>query len=129
MLLFTPPNHAADASLLLIRLVVGLSFLVSARNKSRNIKKFAKNNGLPVPVAVMVMFTELIAGSALILGILGQLAGLVLMILMLGTMRLHIFKWKSPYWAASGGWEYDLMLFTMCSVVVVYGTGQFSLFN
>jgi putative oxidoreductase len=48
----------------------------------------------------------------------------MIMLLMLGTLRLHIFKWKSPYWAAQGGWEYDLMLFAMALVVVVQGGGR-----
>jgi putative oxidoreductase len=129
MIHLTAPNHAADASLLLIRLIVGFSFLVAARNKGRNIKKFAKSNGLPLPAATLVMVTELVAGSALLLGVLGQYAALILMIVMLGTIRLHIFKWRSPYWASSGGWEYDLMLFTLCSVIVIYGAGQFVLLN
>ncbi len=127
MIHFTPPDHAADASLLLIRLIVGFSFLAAARNKGRNIRKFAKRNGLPVPAAVLVMFCELLAGSALALGALAQFAALLLMFLMLGTLRLHIFKWKSPYWADNGGWEYDLMLLSMCSVIAIYGPGQFAL--
>lgn len=127
MVHLTTPEHAADASLLLIRLIVGFSFLVAARNKGKNIRRFAKNNGLPVPAAVLVMFTEIIAGTGLLLGALAQFAALALMFLMLGTLRLHIFKWKSPYWADKGGWEYDLMLFAMCSVIVVYGAGQFAL--
>ena len=127
MINFTPPAHSADASRLLIRLIVGFSFLVAARNKSRGIKRFAKNNGLPVPAAVMVAICELVAGTALLLGVFARLAALLLMVLMLGTMRLHIFKWKSPYWASRGGWEYDLMLFAMCSVIAIYGPGQLAL--
>jgi len=127
MIHFTPPDHAADASLLLIRVIVGFSFLAAARNKGRNIRKFAKNNGLPVPAAILVMFCELAAGSALLLGILAQFAALLLMFLMLGTLRLHIFKWKSPYWADRGGWEYDLMLLSLCSVIAIYGAGQLAL--
>jgi putative oxidoreductase len=65
----------------------------------------------------------------LILGILPQLAALGLMLLMLGTMRLHIFRWKSPYWASKGGWEYDLMLFTLSAVILVHGAGRFVIYN
>jgi len=121
------PAAADDISLLLIRLIVGFSFIVAAKNKGKNIKRFAKNNGLPLPAAVLVMCTEFITGSALALGVLPQLAAIVLMVLMLGTIRLHIFVWRSPYWADKGGWEYDLMLLVMASVVVVFGGGNFSL--
>ena len=124
----TVPALIADLSLLLIRLVVGFSFIVASRNKSKDIKKFARNNGMPVPVAMLVMITEMLAGLALIFGVFTQIAALAIMLLMIGTMRLHIFKWKSPYWAAKGGWEYDLMLFAMASIIFVFGGGKFEVF-
>lgn len=124
MVYVTPPVHTPDLALLLIRLIAGFSFLVAARNKSRDIVAFAKKNGLPVPVAAVVMSAEFVSGLALILGILAQFAALVIMLLMLGTLRLHIFKWRSPYWADKGGWEYDLMLFAMAAVISVFGAGS-----
>ena len=124
----TVPALIADLSLLLIRLVVGFSFIVASRNKSRDIKKFARNNGMPVPVAILVMTAEIATGLALIFGVFTQIAALAIMLLMIGTMRLHIFKWKSPYWAAKGGWEYDLMLFAMASIIFVFGGGKFEVF-
>jgi putative oxidoreductase len=127
MVHITPPDHAKDVCLLLIRLIVGFSFIIAARNKSRNIKKFAKNNGLPVPAAIVVMCLEFISGTALILGVWSQIAAIAIMMLMLGTMRLHIFKWRSPYWAQSGGWEYDLMLFAFAAVIFILGAGSFAL--
>jgi len=127
MLQITVPALASDISLLLTRVVVGVSFVVASRNKGKNIQRFAKKNGLPVPAAVVVACAELAGGTGLLLGILPQLAALGLMLLMLGTLRLHIFKWKSPYWAAQGGWEYDLMLMILASVIVVHGAGRFAL--
>lgn len=128
MVEITVPALIADLSLLLIRLVVGFSFIVASRNKSRDIKKFARNNGMPVPVAMLVMTAEMATGLALIFGVFTQIAALAIMLLMIGTMRLHIFKWKSPYWAAKGGWEYDLMLFAMASIIFVFGGGKFEVF-
>jgi putative oxidoreductase len=49
------------------------------------------------------------------------------MLLMLSTISLHILKWHSPYPASKGGWEYDLMLLTLASVLLVYGAGSFTL--
>ena len=128
MVEITVPALIADLSLLLIRLVVGFSFIVASRNKSRDIKKFARKNGMPVPVAILVMTAEIATGLALIFGVFTQIAALAIMLLMIGTMRLHIFKWKSPYWAAKGGWEYDLMLFAMASIIFVFGGGKFEVF-
>ena len=36
---------------------------------------------------------------------------------------------KSPYWAASGGWEYDLMWFSMSLAIVVTGGGSIALWR
>lgn len=129
MAYITPPEHSQDVLLLLIRLIVGLSFIVAARNKSRNIKKFAKKNGLPVMVAIFVMCAEFVSGATLLLGVYSQFGALIIMLLMLGTIRLHIFKWHSPYWASSGGWEYDLIMFTLAATVFVFGAGRYVLLS
>jgi len=114
---------AHDLLLLLIRLIVAVAFVVSSRNKFKDIKKFAKHNGVPVPVGYFVATAELCGALGLLSGILAGWAAAGLMLLMLSTMSLHIFKWHSSYWASDGGWEYDLMLFTLCAVIVVYGAG------
>ncbi|MDH5422675.1 MAG: DoxX family membrane protein [Acidimicrobiia bacterium] len=112
-----------DLPLLLVRLVVGLVFVVAVRNKLNDVPAFAEHNGLSVPVAWGLVFAEAAGGIGFILGILPQLAAMVIMASMIGSMSFHIFKWKSKYWAASGGWEYDLMIFTMASVILVNGGG------
>lgn len=117
-----------DVPLLLIRLVVGFVFAIAVRNKLKDIPAFAEHNGLSVPVAWGLTFAEAAGGIGFILGILPQLAALVIMGSMAGSMFFHIFKWKSKYWAASGGWEYDLMIFAMASAILVSGGGAVSLY-
>ncbi len=117
-----------DTPLLLVRLVVGFVFVVAARNKLKDIPTFAEHNGLSVPVAWGLTFAEAAGGIGFILGILPQLAALVIMGAMAGSMTFRIFKWKSKYWAASGGWEYDLMIFVMASVILVSGGGAIALY-
>ncbi len=118
-----------DVPLLLMRLVVALVFIVAARNKLKDVPEFAKGNGLPVPIAWLTISAEFAAGVGFALGILPQVAALIIMGLMSGSMFFHIVKWKSKYWAASGGWEYDLMLFTMASVILVTGGGDIALYT
>lgn len=125
MTMITPPEVFGDALLLLIRVVVAVAFAVSARNKLRNMRKFSRENGVPVPVGYFLACAEAAGALGLASGILAGWAGLGLMLLMLCTMSLHIFKWRSPYWASKGGWEYDLMLFALSGVVFVYGAGAF----
>ncbi len=113
----------SNLGLLLMRLLVGFLFVYSGIGKYRRLRKFADENGLPIPLAFLVVSAEFWGGLAVGLGIATQLGALAIMGVMTGSMYHHIIKWKSPYWAANGGWEYDLMWFTMCVVIVVTGGG------
>lgn len=114
-------------ALLLVRIILSIIFFTSVRNKVQNIKKFARNNSLPAPLAYLLVVVEAFTVISLLPGVLPRLGGLAVMAVMSGSMYFHIHKWKSPYWAAKGGWEYDLMIFAMALVVVVLGGGIFSL--
>jgi len=113
--------------LLMVRLVVAIAFGFSSFNKFKNLKKAAKQNEMPLPVMAFAATAEGAGALGLATGILGQYAALGLILIMIGTLSLHIFVWKSPYWAEKGGWEYDLMLLTFCSVIMVFGVGAFAL--
>ncbi len=125
--LFSALLDYPDLPLLLMRLVVGFVFVVAVRNKLKDIAAFAEHNGLPVPVARALTVAEAAGAIGLILGVLTQLSALVIALTMLGSMSFHIFRWKSPYWAASGGWEYDLMIFSMAAVILTTGGGDIAL--
>jgi putative oxidoreductase len=127
MITFTLPHQFGDFSLLLIRLIIATTFLAEFRTKARNLRKFAKSDGLPLPVAGFVMTAELAAALGMLSGVLAQWAAAGLILLMTGSMGLHIFKWHSPYWASKGGWEYDLMLLAFASVILIHGPGAYAL--
>lgn len=124
---FVLPDTMHDVVLLLVRIMLAVVFGFAARNKLRDIKKFAKNDGLPVPVAYLVAGAEAAAALGMLTGVLAQWAGVGLMLLMLSTIYLHTVKWKSPYWASKGGWEYDALMFILAAIVVVFGPGAFGL--
>jgi putative oxidoreductase len=113
--------------LLLVRLVLVVAFGSSSYNKLKDLPKAAKRNEMPLPAITFIAIAEGAAALGLLSGILGVYAAIGLMVLMLGTMSIHIFKWKSPYWAEKGGWEYDLLLFTLSSVIAVLGVGSLAL--
>lgn len=125
--MFELPPIVIASTLLLIRVVVALSFFFSALNKAKYPRHSAKQNGIPLPLLIFVMCAEFAGALGLVTGVLGQYAALGLMLLMAGTLFLHIFVWKTKYWANKGGWEYDLMLFSLCTVIVVFGIGSFSI--
>lgn len=129
MLEFTLPVIIADTTLLFVRAVLVIVFTYEAWFKLRDIRKFAKNDGLPVLVAYFVAFAELAAALAMFTGVLTQWAGVGIMLLMVITICFHIFKWHSPYWASKKGWEYDFLLFVFAMVVVSFGAGSITLLN
>ena len=125
---FTVPAIIVSMVLLLVRIILSVTFFNEMWVKLKDIKKFSKNDGVPVPVAYFVALAELAAALGMLSGVLAQWAGVGLVLLMCGTLSLQIFKWHSPYWAAKRGWEYDLIMLTLAAVIATQGPGQFVLF-
>lgn len=128
MFTFTVPAIVTSLVLALVRLVLVVTFTSEAKFKLKDIKAFAKNDGIPVPIALLVALAEAAAVLGMLTGVLAQWAGIGLVLLMIATICLHIFKWKSPYWANKRGWEYDLLMLVLAAVIAVYGAGQIALF-
>ncbi|MHA3683692.1 DoxX family membrane protein [Leucobacter sp. HY1910] len=109
--------------LLLVRAMLAVAFAREALLKLKDVPKFAKNDGLPVPLAWVVVVAESAAALSFATGVLAAWAALGVMLLMLGTTALHVFKWRSKYWAQQGGPEYDLLLLTLAAVIAAFGPG------
>ncbi len=118
---------AAGVVLLLVRVILFVTFLTEARVKFKDIKGFAKKDGVPVPLAYFIAIAELAAALSMLSGVLAQWAGVGLVLLMLITISFHLFKWHSKYWASKGGWEYDLLMLSLAAVIAVFGAGVFSI--
>jgi putative oxidoreductase len=121
------PAIVTSLVLLLVRILLTITFLAEARFKFKDIKAFSKNDGVPIPAAYAIATAELAGALGMLSGVLAQWAGIGLVLLMIGTICLHIFKWHSPYWANKKGWEYDLIMLVLAAVIAVYGPGQFAL--
>lgn len=124
--IITIPLIAQSVVLLLVRILLAITFFAEAKVKFSDIKAFSKNDGMPIPAAYAIATAELCAAIAMLSGVLAQWAGLGLVLLMLGTTCLHVFKWHSPYWANKRGWEYDVLMLVLAAVIVVFGPGEFS---
>lgn len=121
------PEIGKDIVLLFIRILLVITFFYEAKVKFKDINGFAKSHGIPSPVAVFVASAELLAGLSMLLGYLTQFASIGIIILMVSTLYLQVFKWKSKYWAAKQGPEYDLIQLAFAAVILVFGAGAFSI--
>ena len=128
MFSFTVPIIVTSLVLLLVRIVLAITFFAETRVKFKDIKTFSKNDGVPVPGAYAIATAELCAALGMLTGVLAQWAGVGLVLLMFGTICLHLFKWHSPYWANKHGWEYDLLMLTLAAVIAAFGPGALVLF-
>lgn len=118
------PSIFKDIALLLVRLSIAIAFAHEAQLKFKDIKKFAKGHDLPVFMAGFVASVELLAALSMLTGLLAQWAGVGIILLMLITTWMNLFKWHSPYWAQRGGWEYDILMLILAIIIVVFGSGM-----
>jgi putative oxidoreductase len=88
--------------------------------------------GFPAPMAALAIATELVAPYLLILGLCGRLAGLGIFGIMLGAVTTHwangfFMNWFGGLPAGTEGFEYHLIAMTLAAVVVLQGSGAWSL--
>ncbi|UVI34888.1 DoxX family protein [Brevibacterium spongiae] len=121
--MFEVPTFIGAIVLLLVRALLTVAFVREFLVKAKDIPRFAKADGLNVPTAWFVAVAELAAAVSFATGVLAQWAGIGVIVLMLITTCLHVFKWHSKYWASAGGPEYDLLLLVLSAVIVAFGTG------
>lgn len=121
------PALVVGVVLLLVRAVLAFTFFHESLLKLKDVRAFAKNDGPPLPLAWFVPMAEFAAALSFATGVLAQWAGIGVVVLMLITITMQNFRWHSRYWAADNGWEYDLFLLTMASVIAVFGAGPIAI--
>lgn len=126
-MMFTLPVVMVSFVLLLVRAALAVAFARECLIKVKNVRKFASNDGLPLPVAWLIVVAEGAAALSFASGVLAVWAAIGVILLMLATTALHVFKWHSTYWAQQGGPEYDVMLLVLAAVIAVFGPGAFAI--
>jgi len=107
-----------DIGLLLLRLTVGVIFIVHA------VPKFKDKEWIPLGVL------EVLGGLAVLLGIFTQLAALGLAIIMVGAIYMKTRKWGAPFTTQnSTGWEFDLLILVSNIVIITTGGGTLVLLS
>jgi putative oxidoreductase len=125
-----------DIGLLLIRLVIGLSFMAHGAQKLfgsfggygiKGTGGWFESIGMKpgVALALMAGLAEFGGGLLLALGFLTPLAG----VLIAGTMLIAIIKVHGPngYWATNNGYELNLTLLIVAIAIALTGAGQYSI--
>lgn len=88
--------------------------------------------GFPAALAGLALVTEITAPVALVLGFGGRVAALGVVGLMLGALSTHLgngffMNWFGTLPAGSEGFEYHLIAIALAGVVVLRGSGAWSL--
>lgn len=114
-------------ALFLLRVVLGISFVVHGFPKVANLAQTRKNfvsMGVPVPAltSLYAAVAESLGGIFVILGFYSGWAAIALIVDMVGAMLF--VQWREPF---KGGWEINLLLLVMAAVVLLGGPGDYIL--
>ena len=123
-------SRRVDAGLLVLRVAIGIVFLLHGGQKLfvfglSGVAGFFGQMGAPMPgiTGPLVAIVELLAGGALVIGLLTRLAALGLAIDMLGAilvLRLH-----AGFFLPAGG-EFEFTLLAANVAIAIAGAGYYS---
>lgn len=128
----TVRDHAlvGDVSLLLVRLVGGVAFMIHGWGKIQNPFGWMGADA-PVPgfLQALAALSEFGGGLAWVVGLLTPLACLGLAATMAVAAFMHAIQWGDPFVAVGGGPSYELALVYFCVAVLLFalGPGRLSL--
>lgn len=112
--------------LLALRLAVGFVFLPHGLGKLKNPKAMAQGMGWSTAAGAFLGFVETASALLLIVGLLTQLAALLLAVVMIGALYYKIVKWHKKF-MGENGWELDLALLGANIALALGGAGVWAL--
>jgi len=113
-----------DLGILLIRIAIGLVFVVHGWDKVSDLSGVAiamSSLGIPAVLAYAVAFVELLGGTALIIGVWTHWVGILLAVEI--AMAIALVKISFGY---LGGYEFELTLLLSSLGITLIGPGAFS---
>jgi putative oxidoreductase len=115
-------------ALLLIRAVVGAAFVFHGLPKVADPATFAGHLGIPVWLATVAAWTEVIGGGLLVLGLLTPVTALFLTAQMIGALALVHLPKGDPF-VSTGGASYELaaVYLAVSLAYLLAGPGAYSL--
>ena len=132
-LAFPHPDQSCslDAARLLLRVSLGAMWLshgVVLKLLSfgvAGLSGWLESVGLPSVLAVPLIAAETVGGAAILLGVRGRLASLLLLPILLGAVWIHAGNgWV--FSNANGGWEYPLFLLAASIIHLLLGDGRYA---
>jgi putative oxidoreductase len=129
-----------DASLTLMRLVLGLVFFAHGAQKvlgwfggygfSGTMNFFTSTMHIPAPFAFLAIMAEFLGGLGLILGFLARIAAFGIAVNMLvAVFMVHIHNGLFMNWFGTQkgeGWEYHALAIALAIAIMARGAGAFS---
>lgn len=112
----------------LLRLTLGVVLLAHGLLKvlvfgHAGTASFFVSLGLPAVLAYIVMYAEVLAGVALIVGYQVRAVSVLTLPILLGAVWVHAGKgWL--FSNAGGGWEFPVVLVIMAVIVAIQGAGR-----
>ncbi len=111
-----------------MRVLVGAIYIDSGYLDLKNLDDRSKSNGLSKDFMMFIGIAEVAGGSAVVVGILQQLAAAGLILIMLGAIQKKIVAWKTGFWGGSSpGWYYESTLISTLLVILFTNGGRFVL--
>jgi putative oxidoreductase len=120
-------NSVFRYGLLPIRIMAGVTFIAHGVPKFFDVSGgygFFQSVNLPPELFVPIALLEVIGGLAILLGILTRIASALLIIEMLGAILTA--KLSKGF---IGGYEFELLLISICITLVIMGPGKISIEN
>ena len=110
-----------------LRIVAGIGFMMHGLPKLFDIPGTQTsfiNMGVTTDLAIIIGLLEFIGGLVILIGLLTRIAAGLLSIEMIGAI-LHVKLSKGFI----GGYEFELLLISICSTLVILGPGKISIEN
>lgn len=87
--------------------------------------------GIPAPLAAVAIVVEFVAPIALVLGVGGRFAGVLVALFMAGAAKMHLasgffMNWFGQMEAGTEGFEYHLLMIAMALAIAIRGSGALS---
>jgi putative oxidoreductase len=126
-MLSVPPG-VADATLLLMRLMVAVVFIPSGWRHFTDPVARGKDIGMSAGFTRFLGAAEVLGGLGLAFGVLTQFAALGCIVVMLGVIQKKATVWHTGFFGEGGyGWDYEVLLILINLMIFAMDGGRWVL--